>query len=125
MEEKFEFQDNFNGDKNISGSLIFSASGVEFYEDFALSSRPLEFHLNATEIASIDFIDTADEVYQPGIFRILFLGMLAFGRSKNWQKKSCRIEFEMLDGNLYYFTINGHSSLDIRTQVNKIVSGYF
>ncbi len=124
MEEKFEFQANFNGDKNISGSLIFSASGVEFYEDFALS-RPLEFHLNATEIASIDFIDAADEVYQPGIFRILFLGMLAFGRPKNWQKKSCRIEIEMLDGNIYYFTINGYSSLDIRTQVNKIVSGYF
>lgn len=51
--------------------------------------------------------------------------MLAFGRPKNWQKKSCRIEIEMLDGNLYYFTINGYSSLDIRTQVNKIVSGYF
>ena len=31
----------------------------------------------------------------------------------------------MLDENLYYFTINGYSSLDIRTQVNKIVSGYF
>ena len=67
MEEKFEFQANFNGDKNISGSLIFLASGVEFYEDFVLS-RPLEFHLNATEIVSIDFIDTANEVYQPGIF---------------------------------------------------------
>ena len=86
MKEKFEFQANFNGDKNITGSLIFNEEGVEFYEDFALS-RPLEFHLSATEIASIDFIDTADEVYQPGIFRIMFLGMLAFGRPKNWQKK--------------------------------------
>ena len=124
MKEKFEFQANFNGDKNITGSLIFNEDGVEFYENFALS-RPLEFHLNATEIATIDFIDTTDEVYQPGIFRILFLGMLAFGRPKNWQKKSFRIEIEMIDGNLYYFTINGYSSLDIRTQVNRIVSGYF
>lgn len=124
MEEKFEFQANFNGDKNIAGSLIFSANGIEFYEDFALS-RPLEIYLKPSEIQEINFIDTADEVYQPGIFRILFLGMLAFGRPKNWQKKSCRIEVEMLDGNLYYFTINGYSSLDIRTQVNNIVSGYF
>ena len=124
MKEKFEFQANFNGDKNIAGSLIFNEEGVEFYEDFALS-RPLEFHLNATKITAINFIDTTNEVYQPGIFRILFLGILAFGRPKNWQKKSCRIEIEILDGNLYYFTVNGYSSLDIRTQVNKIVSGYF
>lgn len=49
MEEKFEFQANFNGDKNIAGILIFLASGVEFYEDFALS-RPLEICLKLNEI---------------------------------------------------------------------------
>lgn len=62
MEEKFEFQANFNGDKNIAGSLIFSVSGIEFYEDFALS-RPLEIYLKPNEIREINFIDTADEVY--------------------------------------------------------------
>ena len=124
MEEKFEFQANFNGDKNIAGSLIFSASGVEFYEDFALF-RPLEICLEPNEIQEINFIDTADEVYQPGIFRILFLGILAFGRPKNWRKKSCRIEIAMVDGNFYYFTIGGYSALDIRAYINQVISRYF
>ena len=124
MKEKFEFQANFNGDKNIAGSLIFSASGVEFYEDFALS-RPLEIYLKPSEIQEVNFIDTADKSYQPGIFRILFLGILAFGRPKNWNQDSCRVEVEMNDGSLYYFTIKEISGINVRTRVNRLVSGYF
>ncbi|MDO4872160.1 MAG: hypothetical protein Q4A27_01880 [bacterium] len=124
MNQKYEFQANFNGDKNFAGSLVFELDGVKFYEDFSLS-RPLELILPAQEIESLNFTDTTNEVYQPGFWRLVFFGMLAFARPKNWQQKACRIEIEMMDGNFYYFTISGQSAMDVRAKINQIVTQYF
>ena len=124
MQNSVEFQAELNGDKNILGSLVFENDGISFYENFALT-RPLELKLPAVEILAINFVDVEKEIYQPSIWRIFFLKELAFGRPKNWNQDSCRVEVEMNDGSLYYFMIKEISAINVRTRVNRLVSGYF
>lgn len=124
MQNSVEFQAELNGDKNILGSLVFENDGISFYENFALT-RPLELKLSAGEILAINFVDVEKEIYQPSIWRIFFLKELAFGRPKNWNQDSCRVEVEMNYGSLYYFMIKEISAINVRTRVNRLVSGYF
>ena len=124
MQNSVEFQAELNGNKNILGSLVFENDGISFYENFALT-RPLELKLPAVEILAINFVDVEKEIYQPSIWRIFFLKELAFGRPKNWNQDSCRVEVEMNDGSLYYFMIKEISAINVRTRVNRLVSGYF
>ncbi len=124
MQNSVEFQAELNGDKNILGSLVFENDGISFYENFALT-RPLELKFPAGEILAINFVDVEKEIYQPSIWRIFFLKELAFGKPKNWNQDSCRVEVEMNDGSLYYFTIKETSAINVRTRVNRLVSGYF
>lgn len=124
MNNSVEFQAEFNGDKNILGGLIFAADGISFYENFSIT-RPLELNLPVGDIFEIKFNDVEKEIYQPSIWRILLLKDLAFGRPKNWNQDCCRVEIEMQNGDLYYFSIKGISSIDVRTRVNRIVSNYF
>ena len=124
MQNSVEFQAELNGDKNILGSLVFENDGISFYENFALT-RPLELKLPSGEILEVNFVDVEKEIYQPTICRIFFLKELAFGRPKNWNQDACRVEVEMNDGSLYYFMIKEISAINVRTRVNRLVSGYF
>lgn len=86
MQNSVEFQAELNGDKNILGSLVFENDGISFYENFALT-RPLELKLPAGEILAINFVDVEKEIYQPSIWRILFLKGVSFWSTKELESR--------------------------------------
>lgn len=113
-----------NGEKSLAGVLVFETDGIYFYENFSLGT-PLEIFIAGNEIANINFVASQNSLWQPSFWRVVFLGMWAFGRPSGVNQKTCSLEIELLNGEFVFFEIDGFSEREIRARVNSVVQGYF